>query len=121
METTQNKIDKTKAAAELARILSQRSLEPTNPVTGRTYTRKNRDILLVCGSGSNVWATFKQWQSMGLKVRKGERGVRLVRLPMVKSEQTGELVPTKGAPRTFYVFSAEQVEEWADSSDGEDN
>lgn len=115
--TTEKKMDRAKAASELVRILSQRSPEPVNPVTGRHYTRKNRDILLMCGSGSNVWATFKQWQAMGLKVRKGSKGVRLVRLPMIKSEQTGELVPTKGAPRTFYVFSAEQVEPFGEDTD----
>lgn len=51
---------------------------PTNHVTGNRYQGGNALWLAVTawqhGYPSARWATFKQWQSIGARVRKGERG-----------------------------------------------
>ena len=52
-----------------------------NAVTGNQYKGGNLIALWVLGEdyGSGFWATYKQWQSVGAQVRKGETGTRLVK------------------------------------------
>ena len=45
---------------------------PRNPVTGRSYTGGNRMSLMMSGASDPRWATYKQFQTIGAQVRKGE-------------------------------------------------
>ena len=52
--------------------------EPVNHSTGNAYSGINTLILWLSGYQSSRWATYKQAQSMGGQVRKGERGTHIV-------------------------------------------
>ena len=52
--------------------------EPVNHSTGNAYSGINTLILWLSGYQSSRWATYKQAQSMGGQVRKGERGTQIV-------------------------------------------
>lgn len=61
------------------------------------------------------WASYRQWQSLGAQVRKGERGSLIVFYKRI--EQHGDAKSAEEAkPRTVftssYVFNAAQVEGW---------
>jgi antirestriction protein ArdC len=55
----------------------------TNAKTGNAYQGFNQLVLMVTtaahGYSANVWATYKQWQSLGGQVRKGQHGTQLVK------------------------------------------
>ena len=96
---------------------------PINPTTHKHYRGGN--VMVLLGEmierryGSSEWATYKQWQSIGAQVGKGERGTSCVfwsvKTPTmtVADEKTGEDVTltgeTKFRARTFVVFNASQV------------
>lgn len=54
-----------------------------NPITKKSYSGMNEMVLMattaVDGYTANVWATYKQWQSIEANVRKGEKGTKLVK------------------------------------------
>ena len=56
--------------------------EAWNPVTGKYYGGNNLLILwdecLRENYSHNYWATFKQWQKIGAKVRKGQKGTLIL-------------------------------------------
>ena len=66
---------------------------------------------MVNGFNCPVWASFKQWQSIGANVRKGEKGTKIVFYSPVTKEnkQTGD-VEAYNLLKTYYVFNASQVE-----------
>lgn len=57
---------------------------PKNAVSGHHFTGGNFMVLQLVRSAhdysSNLWATYKQWESIGAQVRKGEKGIGLVRV-----------------------------------------
>lgn len=105
---------------------------PTNASTKRRYTGGNWMVLsyLTYERGYDVsfWATYKQWEALGAQVRKGEKGVGLVRVGTSykcpqdgckwRSSRKGEKCPAHGSARTvmfplgFTVFHCSQVDGW---------
>jgi len=66
---------------------------------------------MVQGFNTPVWASFKQWQSIGANVRKGEKGTKIVFYSPVTKEnkQTGES-ESYNLLKAYYVFNASQVD-----------
>jgi len=66
---------------------------------------------MVHGFGCPVWASFKQWQTVGATVRKGEKGTKIVFYSPVKKENkaTGD-VESYNLLKAYYVFNASQVD-----------
>ena len=66
---------------------------------------------MVQGFNTPVWASFKQWQTVGATVRKGEKGTKIVFYSPVKKENkaTGD-VESYNLLKAYYVFNASQVE-----------
>lgn len=105
---------------------------PFNPVSGTEYSGLNYLRLMLQGRNDPRWLTYRQAESVGAQVRKGERGVGLVRLithsERVKKDENGKTVrDANGEPvkercaleqpffKGFTVFSAEQTDglpEW---------
>lgn len=92
---------------------------PYNVISGRPYKGTNSFLLSLeaatKGYGSNAWATFKQWQQRGAKVRKGERATTVIlfkKLKVNEWDDDAEDYVTKQVPliRGFAVFNADQVE-----------
>jgi len=94
-----------------------------NAVTGKQYKGGNLIALWVLGEdyGSGYWATYKQWQSVGAQVRKGETGTRLVKWTPLPCKDHGptEMCSNCGKmiPNVFTVFNAEQVDGWEGNPD----
>lgn len=87
---------------------------PQNAITGHRYSGIN---LLLLGLTGSSWATFKQWQGKGCKVKKGEKGTQIVFFKQltIEDKDTGE---EKNIPmlKAFYVFHSAQVEATDESS-----
>jgi antirestriction protein ArdC len=65
---------------------------------------------LARGYPTAAWATYKQWASIDCQVRKGERGVHLVKWSKIERvDTTGELRSIM-IPNAFVVFNAAQVD-----------
>ena len=81
-----------------------------NATTGEPYTNGNQMTLQLCkeqrGYDANEWLTFVQATNKNRKVKKGEHGVKLVRVVTYYDEQKKE---QKGI-KTFVVFNVEQTE-----------
>ena len=96
---------------------------PCNAVTGTEYKGSNILTLWATanarGFDSNKWATFKQWQSVGAQVRKGERSATGIYFNMLEreSEDAGE-GKSKAIPfaRPFHLFNAAQVDGYSTES-----
>ena len=88
---------------------------PVSMSTKKNYNGINWLILSMAratsGYTSGHWATYKQWETMGAQVRKGERGemVVLYKPIIVKDKESGEDKSIK-LLRTFNVFNADQVD-----------
>lgn len=94
---------------------AQASLGHCNVQSGKPYNGTNIFLLAVSAMkqdfSSNEWGTFKQWQNKGAKVRKGQKGTKIIFFDKIKIEdkdtQEEKLIPMlKG----FTVFNADQVE-----------
>lgn len=89
-------------------------LRPISVSTGKPYSGVNTIALGMQGYGSPYWLTYRQAQSMGAQVRKGERAsVALLWRPLdeVRDEDTGEVRKRGGfVARGFNVFNADQVD-----------
>lgn len=100
---------------------------PHNPVSGNEYSGLNVLRLMLQGRSDPRWMTYKQAASVNAQVRKGERGVGLVRLithvERVKKDGNGKTVRDEnGEPvkerhaleqpyfKGFTVFNAEQID-----------
>jgi antirestriction protein ArdC len=89
-----------------------------NAVTGNQYRGGNLIALWVFGEDfkSGYWATYRQWQSIGAQVRKGETGIRLIKWSPVPCKDHGpeERCQSCGkmVPNVFTVFNAAQVDGW---------
>ena len=86
-----------------------------NFLSQKPYQGVNRLILglsgMVSGFDCPVWASFKQWQSIGANVRKGEKGTKIVFYSPVTKENkaTGES-ESYNLLKAYYVFNASQVD-----------
>ena len=66
---------------------------------------------MVHGFGCPVWASFKQWQTVGATVRKGEKGTKIVFYsPVTKENKATGDVEAYNLLKTYYVFNASQVD-----------
>jgi len=87
-----------------------------NATTGNPYHGGN--VMMLAFSGhAGPWATFKQWQTAGAMVRKGEKGTPiLVPIPVNFKKEDGngeERSVSFTRYRVAYVFAADQVDGWA--------
>jgi antirestriction protein ArdC len=86
-----------------------------NLVSQKPYQGINRLILglsgMVNGYGVPVWASYKQWESIGGQVRKGEKGTRIVFFSKVDKEnkQTGDK-ESYSVLKAYWVFNASQID-----------
>jgi antirestriction protein ArdC len=85
-----------------------------NIVSQNEYNGINRLILGMSGFSSNVWGSFKQWDSLGANVKKGEKGTAIVFYKPVSSSKVNDQGESENSfyacLKTYYVFNAEQVE-----------
>ena len=86
-----------------------------NILSQKPYQGVNRLILglssMVKGYEVPVWASFKQFESLGASVKKGEKGTAIVWFSPITKEnkQTGE-IESFNALKTYYVFNVAQCE-----------
>lgn len=86
-----------------------------NVISQKPYQGINRLILgmssMARGFTVPVWASYKQWDSLGAQVRKGEKGTRIVFFSPVTKEnkQTGE-TESYSVLKAYWVFNASQVD-----------
>tara|TARA_Y100000114_G_scaffold22710_1_gene18419 strand:+ start:250 stop:615 length:366 start_codon:yes stop_codon:yes gene_type:complete len=93
-------------------------LVPTNAKTGNAYTSGNIFKLLETGYTDQVWATYRQWQELGLQVQKGEKGTRLIKMvTVINKKAKDDEAKKKSVPRGFTVFNIAQVEKIVTESD----
>jgi antirestriction protein ArdC len=92
---------------------------PLNVVTGKTYQGVNVVALWAEATAkhfaSGYWATYRQWQQLGVQVRKGAKGSPIVFFKAVdgqKEPSEGEDPKPRLIARTSWVFNAEQVHGW---------
>ena len=83
--------------------------------SGNEYNGINRVILGMSGFQSNIWGSFKQWQSLGANVRKGETGTAIVFYSPVKTNSINPETNQNeesfyACMKTYYVFNAKQVD-----------
>jgi len=83
-----------------------------NYVTKQSYTGKNFMALSMSGYDDPHFLTYKQAQEAGRQVRKGEKGIGLMRVVTIKKrdKKTGELKMAK-VPKYFTVFNITQTDE----------
>ena len=86
-----------------------------NMISQKPYQGINRLILglssMIQGYNAPVWASFKQWQSLGVNVRKGEHGTKIVFFsPVVKKDKSTGDESIYNCLKTYYVFNASQVD-----------
>lgn len=97
---------------------------PFNASSGKSYRGVNQLITLMQGRKDPRWVTFKQAQAMGLSVRKGEKGTRIIKLVEVdrgpgdgSPDEDGEVVASDQSRhlvmKAYSVFNAEQVDGFA--------
>lgn len=91
---------------------------PTNAATGQAYRGVNVVALWARaateGYPSSQWATFRQWNSIGAQVRRGEKGSAIL---FYKPLRPGEEHEENEAPRRFvarasWVFNRTQIDGW---------
>lgn len=90
--------------------------EPVNALTHQPYRGGNHlvfGMVAMQRGWSGHWGTYRQWQTLGAQVRRGERATHGVKWnPVEKVDRdTGE-TERRMVPYCFAVFSAEQVDGW---------
>jgi antirestriction protein ArdC len=94
-----------------------------NAVTGRPYRGLNALVLLMSGWADPRFCTFKQAQGAGGQVRKGQRGIGLVKWTAKEDSRPETLAANGGKPKrvmfpsAFTVFNVEQID-WSGRADG---
>jgi antirestriction protein ArdC len=95
---------------------------PMNPTSGNAYRGINRLLLSLSGRADSRWMTYQQASKEGWQVRRGEKGVpiiKLVELSRGDTEPAGDSVPEAGqenlnqkrfALKRYTVFNAEQID-----------
>jgi antirestriction protein ArdC len=90
---------------------------PTNLTTKRPYSGINIPILWLAGQerGYEVdyWGSYKQWQSVGANVKRGERATQIVFFKPIKKtvrdEDGTERLESFPVLRVFPIFNIHQV------------
>lgn len=114
-ETTQQIVDLIEAGAGTWKMPWQAIAEagqPVNALTHKGYRGGNHMVFAMVAAAkgySGTWATYKQWQTLGAQVRKGEKSTYGVKWSVVEDRKTGE---DRLVPYVFSVFAAEQVDGW---------
>ena len=96
---------------------------PMNAATGKPYHGVNVvalwSVAASRGFRSGHWATYRQWQTLGAHVRKGERGAVVVFYKSVVPEKKGQdddVEETIDQPRLIarasWAFNVEQIDGW---------
>jgi antirestriction protein ArdC len=106
---------------------------PRNAVSKHYFTGGNWMLLSLLASergyDHGLWATYKQWESVGAQVRKGEKGVQLIRVSISfrcqdgcrwRSSRPNEACSAHGRgarrksifPVAFTAFHGSQVDGW---------
>lgn len=94
---------------------AQASLGHCNVQSGKPYNGTNIFLLAVSAMkqefSSNEWGTYKQWQSKGANVKKGQKGTKIIFFDKIKIEDK-ETEQEKMIPmlKGFTVFNADQVD-----------
>lgn len=90
---------------------------PYNASTGKRYKGGNVWALLLSGLEQhyprNAWATYKQWQSIGAQVRKGQKGTGAVKFTQWNApDRLDPEAPRKPVmmARSFNLFNLDQVD-----------
>lgn len=85
---------------------------PHNGVTGRPYSGINWLVLTMLGSEypTNQWLTYKQAQSLGGNVRKGESGTKIIYFQMIEKKDTGDKFPMLKVYTVFNVAQCDDLE-----------
>lgn len=91
------------------------NFRPTNAATKRVYNGVNVVALWAAaqlrGFDSGQWATFKQWQSIGAQVRRGEKASFVVFYREIESrDDNADDETPRAVARASFVFASEQVE-----------
>lgn len=91
---------------------------PMNAATGKAYRGVN--VLALWASaeaqdfGHGLWATYRQWQSLGAQVRKGEKASPIVFYKVFDKRDDDQAEEPESSARIFaqasHVFNAGQVE-----------
>jgi antirestriction protein ArdC len=92
-----------------------------NASNGRSYRGANQLILGMQPYGDARWLTYKQAEYMGLQVRRGERGVRIIKMVEVERKRAkqaagrdGEVVAEENDKalvlKAYTVFNAAQID-----------
>lgn len=85
-----------------------------NIISQKPYQGINRLILglssMVQGFDVPVWASYKQWQSLGANVRKGEKGTKIVFYSPVEKENAQGEKESYAVLKAYWVFNASQVD-----------
>lgn len=79
---------------------------PHNVITGKRYRGMNVLLLMIAGGGT--FGTYKQWQSIGARIRKGEKSTMILAPIICENKDTGE-DELKGW-RGVALFSSTQVD-----------
>jgi antirestriction protein ArdC len=94
---------------------------PRNAFTGDAYRGINTLVLWSAsrnrGYSSSYWATYRQWEDLKARVRKGEKATAVVfykRVPVeAEDARTGEAVEDyRLIARMYFVFNAAQTDGW---------
>lgn len=82
------------------------NMTPINAKTGKEYSGGNIVLLAQNDFSESIWATYRQWQDLGMQVQKGQKGTRCTKMVEVIDKKTNK---AKKVPRGFTVFNIEQV------------
>jgi antirestriction protein ArdC len=91
---------------------------PVNAVTRKAYRGVNVLALWTSAEaqdfGHGLWATYRQWQSLGAQVRKGEKASPIVFYKVLDKPEASEDEARENGGRIFaHVFNIAQVEGYA--------
>ena len=82
-----------------------------NALTNRPYTGQNADTLMTSGYDDPRFMTFAQARKMGRKVKKGSKGIGLIRIIEVeKVDRATGRIERKKSPKYFTVFNWSQTD-----------
>jgi antirestriction protein ArdC len=90
---------------------------PMNATTGNEYRGIN--VLLLAMAGGQHWASFKQWQTKGAQVRKGEKGTRIVFFKMLERENAKGGAPAAPERPVSAVEAIAAADAWVEATGAE--
>ena len=84
---------------------------PINVASGKRYRGINIIMLGLSGHASNIWGTYKQWESKKAQVRKGSKSTTgIFWKPLEITDKVSGEKKTIWMLRTFALFNADQVD-----------